>query len=763
MLILAISFVAGCKVSTTEAAPDVYWTVGFETDGGEPIDSQTVIHNGKIMPVSAVRDGYSFTGWYRDSNFNSVWDFDINTVTKDTTLYAEWYEIPEGYVNVNFITDGGSLVADQLIQTGGKVTLPPSPAKKGFAFVSWYSDAELTAKWNFGTNSASQSMTLYAKWQVAFTVAFNSNGGSAVEKQLIPEGSAATEPAAPSKDGYRFSGWYKEKNFATLWNFDANLTKDMTLYAKWEKVTGVTVTFNTNSPFVIPSITVPSGEKIKRPRISARADGRVCIGWFLDNETFKNEFDFLTMEVTKNITLYAEWGTAVNVWLSSNHNGGIFDGGTGSWDQGAEIDDRLFLQRKDGTHYMDLTCENANDYYFRFWIQANVNGNSWTGRLQPASKDLPVDYNNPMAMLYSYGTSVGDTAWKFNSDGDFVILLDIRDDNNRNFILTQPYTVTGVNVSPASYAKDYGTAFTQQYSVAVTGKNPPKAVTWSLEGATGGSTISQTGLVSVTADETPKTLTIRATSKAAPKISGTASLVLQVPSNVPVVTGVIVSPTSAAVMKAVLANGSTQTHSGNVPVEHRGQQFTASGNASGGATQKVTYSIVETDVKPGTAISAAGYLTVALNEERTNFTVRVASAEPGFEGIYTDVPVTVKSFSVWLVGAAFQWGRSEMNKMTDNGNGTYTWTGSLNNTSASEGFSFNTNKATGGGDGGNIGWGADAWYTLQSTTAFNEGTFSLRTYNDQKNMFSVSSERLDLTYTIVLDVTTPSVTVTLVP
>lgn len=68
-------------------------------------------------------------------------------------------------------------------------------------------------------------------------VRFESNGGSSVEKQKIQKGTVAKEPDDPKKDGYKFYGWYIEKDFSGE-EFDFKNTKitgATTLYAKWEK------------------------------------------------------------------------------------------------------------------------------------------------------------------------------------------------------------------------------------------------------------------------------------------------------------------------------------------------------------------------------------------------------------------------------------------------------------------------------------------------------------------------------------------------
>ncbi len=72
-----------------------------------------------------------------------------------------------------------------------------------------------------------------------YTVMFDSNGGSTVTSQTINFGGKATEPTAPTKEGYTFAGWY---NGDTPWDFTAVVTEDMTLYAKWTPNT-YTLTF----------------------------------------------------------------------------------------------------------------------------------------------------------------------------------------------------------------------------------------------------------------------------------------------------------------------------------------------------------------------------------------------------------------------------------------------------------------------------------------------------------------------------------------
>lgn len=84
--------------------------------------------------------------------------------------------------------------------------------------------------------------------------------------------------------------------------------------------------------------------------------------------------------------------------------------------------------------------------------------------------------------------------------------------------------VTGVTILPAEVQIEKGD--TQQFAATVIGSNnPAQTVTWTLEGShTDGTSLSDTGLLTIAANETAKTLTVRATSTANAGVSGTANV-----------------------------------------------------------------------------------------------------------------------------------------------------------------------------------------------------------------------------------------------
>lgn len=68
-----------------------------------------------------------------------------------------------------------------------------------------------------------------------YDVSFDSNGGTAVDTQKnVQYGTTATKPENPTREGYRFLGWFTKDGKA--FDFSTPITKSMTLTAKWEIV-----------------------------------------------------------------------------------------------------------------------------------------------------------------------------------------------------------------------------------------------------------------------------------------------------------------------------------------------------------------------------------------------------------------------------------------------------------------------------------------------------------------------------------------------
>ena len=68
----------------------------------------------------------------------------------------------------------------------------------------------------------------------AYRVLFETNGGSFISPATgLSSGDKITLPAAPTKEGSSFVGWYKDAACTQAWSFSETIDGDMTLYAKW--------------------------------------------------------------------------------------------------------------------------------------------------------------------------------------------------------------------------------------------------------------------------------------------------------------------------------------------------------------------------------------------------------------------------------------------------------------------------------------------------------------------------------------------------
>ena len=115
-----------------------------------------------------------------------------------------------------------------VLTSNGKIIKPRDPVKKGYRFAGWYLGDEL---FDFDTK-ISGDIVLHAKWEGIGKnkITFDFNDGK--NKSTLEVEGSVRKPADPLKEGYKFIGWY---NGNKLFDFDSDITEDITLVAKWEK------------------------------------------------------------------------------------------------------------------------------------------------------------------------------------------------------------------------------------------------------------------------------------------------------------------------------------------------------------------------------------------------------------------------------------------------------------------------------------------------------------------------------------------------
>ena len=176
---------------------------------------------------------YYTIDWYSDDSFSSSVTFPY-TLSTDTELYAKC--TPKTF-QVSFITDDDSItIPKQAVTYPASAAEPTGLSKTGYTLDGWYTDKDCTTAYDF-SSKVTGDITLYAKWNInSYTVSFDSNGGSSVAAQSVNYNTTASKPADPSRKGYTFAGWFTGKDCKTAYDFNSNVTGDITLYAKWNKI-----------------------------------------------------------------------------------------------------------------------------------------------------------------------------------------------------------------------------------------------------------------------------------------------------------------------------------------------------------------------------------------------------------------------------------------------------------------------------------------------------------------------------------------------
>ena len=148
-----------------------------------------------------------------------------------------------------------------------------------------------------------------------FIVEFRTGEGTSVRSQSVLKGELAVEPKEPARNGYDFSGWYKDdKTFKNKFDFEREaINSKLVLYAKWEKsliVDGKVVfivEFKTGGgATLVKSQYIQKGKMLIEPKEPTRK-GYDFSGWYKDDKTFKNKFDFENEVISSKLILYAKW------------------------------------------------------------------------------------------------------------------------------------------------------------------------------------------------------------------------------------------------------------------------------------------------------------------------------------------------------------------------------------------------------------------------------------------------------------------------
>ncbi|MBR2281825.1 MAG: InlB B-repeat-containing protein, partial [Spirochaetales bacterium] len=296
------------------------WSVLFATGTPGEVDktplAEKVVDGGFVTGAPVAKEGYTlsiFTDAARTIPFDQTLP-----ITEEKIFYYAYVGVPRA---ITFELNGGEFPVDaeipETIPNGDMFVAPANPTKEGVAFAAWCTDAELTKEWVY-TDQILADTTFYAKYGTPRTVTFNSNGGSAVDAQIVADGYAATIPEAPTNGTKMFIGWYADAELTEAYNFSAPVTADITVYAGWINSTDVTINLNyTGAPAATTfkaALDVALAEDDENLEVEGRA-GYIFEGWYTD-AACTTPYDFSTV-VTAPFTLYAKWTTGTMYRVTS--------------------------------------------------------------------------------------------------------------------------------------------------------------------------------------------------------------------------------------------------------------------------------------------------------------------------------------------------------------------------------------------------------------------------------------------------------------
>lgn len=381
-------------------------------------------------PAAPVKEGYTFVKW--DATIPATMP------ARDVTVTAV-FKINQ--YTITFVTDGGTAVAPITQDYGTAVTAPSAPTKVGYTFAGWDKDIPETIP--------AEDMTITAKWTVnQYTITFNTDGGSDVAPITQDYGTAVAAPAAPTKAGYTFAGWYKD---GVAYTFTTMPAEDITLTAKWS-------TDSHNAIFVIDGVETIVPTEFGQVPVAPPASklGYTFTGW--DKE--------LVAMGTEDVTYTAQF-KANTYDAIFDANGGAFADGKTSVTVPTEFDTAIVAPTEEPTKY---------GYTFNGWSPAVGNmtseGITFTAqwkqdlsicRIQNVTRVTPnvygrqvADYEvtvkgSPIKIEFAY-TGGSEVYWQYDRHDP---IIDLNDVEATGLFLIKAYNAAGEEVALGSADTDY--------------------------------------------------------------------------------------------------------------------------------------------------------------------------------------------------------------------------------------------------------------------------------------------------------------------
>lgn len=224
----------GAKTYTANWQANTY-TLTLNANGGEcDTDQITVSYDAAFSLPVPHRAGYTFSGWFHDSNkiTDGVW-----TGTEDMELVAEWEPIE---YSISYSLDGGTNNADNPSSYNAEDSsiMLKYPVKEGYNFLGWSGTGltDITKDVTIESGSIGDK-TYTAHWEkVSYTITYHLNGGTNSQANpptfTIDDLPLTLQP--PTSSELEFWGWYTSEDFnAESKVSQITAAENITLYARF--------------------------------------------------------------------------------------------------------------------------------------------------------------------------------------------------------------------------------------------------------------------------------------------------------------------------------------------------------------------------------------------------------------------------------------------------------------------------------------------------------------------------------------------------
>ena len=312
---------------------EIDYSIVYNANGGaiEGTPQASYNYGETVVLPSASREGYTFAGWYDNSNFEGVKVSTIaETETGNKEYWAKWIVKTYG---VTLVENGGTINSGNVTNYvfGNIAILPVDVTKTGYSFAGWFDNAECTGEAVTGiAETETGAKTFYAKWTPnQYTITFSVNGGKIIGDYpaTYNYGESVVLPLTIEKTGSEFKGWFSNSNFDgdSVKTVAANDLGNKIFWAKWEKIT-YSVALNVNGG-TINSGDVSAynyGNTVVLPTDVAKI-GSKFEGWY-NNADFDGEAVQSIMPTeTGNKEFFAKWSD-IEYAITLNVNGGAISG-----------------------------------------------------------------------------------------------------------------------------------------------------------------------------------------------------------------------------------------------------------------------------------------------------------------------------------------------------------------------------------------------------------------------------------------------------